>query len=38
MYKETFNCKYGRVTYGTDCKKCSNNKQCFTKGKENKKK
>ena len=32
MYKETFNCKYGRTIYGTDCKKCSNNKQCFVKG------
>ena len=32
MYKETFNCKYGRVVYGTDCKKCNMNKQCFVKG------
>ena len=31
MYKEIFNCKYGRVVYGTDCKRCNNNKQCFSK-------
>lgn len=31
MYKETFNCKYGRTIYGTDCKRCNRNKQCFAK-------
>ena len=36
MYKETFNCKYDRVVYGVDCKKCSMNKQCFVKGEKRK--
>ena len=36
MYKETFNCKYGRVVYGTDCKRCSMNKQCFVNGEKRK--
>ena len=36
MYMETFNCKYGRVVYGTDCKKCNMNKRCFVKGEKRK--
>lgn len=36
MYKETFNCKYGRVTLRTDCKRCYKYKQCFAKGEKRK--
>lgn len=36
MYKEVFSCKYGRVVYGTDCKRCNRNKQCLAKGEKRK--